>query len=97
MKSDATIQRKDRPYLYQHYSVLPYYQTSSGNAQGTMHKLVNSLIEALNENNKLPEYILLIPDRDLVLQIVNFVPGIVFIMEQMMRWIGKQFDRFITA
>ena len=75
----------------------PLYQASSGNADGTIHKLFNSIIEGLNESNILSDYILLLPDRDIILQLEHFHLGIGFVIEQCLNWLAKQLDRALSS
>ena len=80
MKTSADSQQS--PYVYQQFLIKPFYQTGMGSAPGTVHKLYNSLVEAFNKSHKLPHYILMVPDRDIILQLDYFAPGIGFIIEQ---------------
>ena len=84
------------PYIYQQYKVKPFYQASSGSATWTLYKLFNSLVGALNKESKLPEYILMLPDRHIILDINYYRPGIGFIIDRAMSWLGKQLDRAIS-
>ena len=85
------------PYVYQQFLIKPFYQTGMGSAPGTVHKLYNSMVEAFNKSHKLPHYILMVPDRDIILQLDYFAPGIGFIIEQTMEWLFKQIERLIEA
>ena len=93
----TSLDSQNWPYIYQHFQIKPFYQTGSGSAVGTIHKLYNSLVEALNKSHILPHYILVIPDRDIILQLDFFALGIGFIIEQMMEWLFKQVDHLIEA
>ena len=92
---NSAIQRGETPYIYEQYRVRPFYQPSSGNAQGTLHKLYNSVVEALNKDNKLPTYILMVPDRDIILQFIH-KREVHAIIDQGMAWLAKKIDHAIT-
>ena len=89
--------KKETPYLYQQYHIKPFYQASSGSASGTLFKIYNSVVEGLNSDNKLPEYIIVLLDRDIILDLDYFVPGTLFILHQEIKWLSKQLDRVLTA
>ena len=97
LKTEAIAANESIPYMYQQIHVHPFYQTSNGTAQGTLHKILNSVIEGLNESNKLPHYILILVDRDIILQLDYFVPGTFFILEQEMKWLTKEIDRCLSG
>ena len=87
---------KERPYIYQQYKIKHLFQPSSGTADGTMENLLKSFSEALNNDNVLPEYLLIIPDRDIILDINYFEPGTMYFIDQHLQWLARQFDRIIT-
>ena len=89
-------QENTTSYIYRQYKVKPFYQTSSGNASGALYKLYNSVVNALNKEDQLPEYIIMLPDHDVILHTDYFFPGIGFILERIMNWLGKQLDRALT-
>ena len=99
MKSEAKKNSQIRmPYIYEQFKVLPFYQKSSGTADGTLHNMFNSVVEALNQETYLPAYIILIPDRDLILQLDDFLqPRISLVLEEGLAWLVKQLDRAILG
>ena len=78
------------PYLYQQFQIKPLYQQSSGNAVGTLHKLYNSVVKGLNGDNRLPDYIFLFPDRDIILELNYFKPGKFSVLQELVDWLGKE-------
>ena len=85
------------PYLYQHYKITPFYQASSGSPAGTLQNVYNSLVEALNNENKLPEYIIFLLDCDLTLEMDFCCPVAVFVLEHLTHWLSKQVNHAISA
>ena len=69
------------PYIYKNFKVKPFYQPNAGDARGTLYKLYQSLVQALNKQNKLPDYIVMLIDRDIILQLDYFKPGVKYILE----------------
>ena len=66
--------KKDRNipplYIQEYYNVIPYYATSG--VPNAAARLVNSLVEALNERDRLPKFIIVMIDRDLIMNIDVF-------------------------
>ena len=95
IKQEANISHKPIPHIYDFYKITPYFQKSSGSTEGTLYKIYNSLVEGLNKENYLPHTVLLIPDRDLILQADFFQPGIGYVMGVQLDWLLKNIHRAI--
>ena len=67
----------------------PFYQAKSGGAENTIVNIYNLIVQALNTETKLPKYILILPDRDVILQMNFFKPGLLHLLEKCMAWLGK--------
>ena len=48
------------------------------------------MVEGLNKDNFLPEYIVIIPDRDIILELNYFKPGMVFVLDQLIKWLTQK-------
>ena len=93
MRSEAAVNRKDDPYLYQFFNVMIFYQKSNGKANSALMNIYNSLVEGLNKYARLPRFIIVIPDRDLIIQANHFSFGMNIIIEQQIKWLMKKFER----
>ena len=62
MTKRAKINKHSPPYIYEMFNINGYFAGIT--AKGPL-KLVNPLIDALNDDHHLPRYILFIPDKDL--------------------------------
>ena len=65
MKNAAILNKKSPPYLFDRYNVAAYFNTSSSPVKG-LACMINPLVEALNERQKLPRFLIIIPDKDIV-------------------------------
>ena len=67
-----TFRRQGKlPYLHRYFNVSAWYKNQLQDLDNpSVGRIHNSLIDALNVNNHLPKYIVVIPDRD-VLDSVN--------------------------
>ena len=68
-----------------------------GTPEGTLHKMYNSIVERLNKNNALLNVILMVPDRDVILQADFFQPGIFYVMHQQLRWLARNINRALEG
>ena len=63
MTKKAKIKKVNPPYMYEMFNINGYF--AGMGTQGPL-KLVNPLVDALNDDHHLPKYILFIPDKDLM-------------------------------
>ena len=82
------------PYLYEQYNVMPFY-LSALSPQPRVIRILNAFIDALNSTPKLPKYVLIIPDQDLMPGSKHLDYGVVHIMEQQLRWLFQQINKAI--
>ena len=64
MTKAARVAKKDPPYIFQMYNLTGYF--AGYGTKGSL-KLINPLIDALNDIHHLPEMIIVIPDIDLLM------------------------------
>ena len=66
-KSQAAMQKKSKPYLFEYYNLQPFYPGVGNMTRSILTRILNKLIEALNENrDHLPKYIIIALDKDLI-------------------------------
>ena len=95
MKTGAQIAGTSKLYLHESYNIDSYYQTFNNGVRG-LTRIINSLIEALNEHDHLPKYIIFIPDRDIIGAMGNFnftIAPIIF--DLCITWIIQQIEILI--
>ena len=69
--------RKDElPYLYKYFNVITLFTALNGSADGSLYRTFNALIEGFNENVKLPRYILMLLDCDVIVHTDFFTYGV---------------------
>ena len=82
-------------YLQEYYNVLPFYSTDG--EPRAVARIVNSLISGLNSRDRLPKYILMLIDRDILMDIDvldddDDVPSTLY---ENICWVVKQVDMHI--
>ena len=66
VEREAIAKELPKPYIFQHFNVKLFDLRAA--VEG-LARSINPLIEAFNENHRLPQYILVIPDKDILLNI----------------------------
>ena len=95
LKTGSKIQRKKPPYLFEMYNVLGYYQSVRSMVPG-LARILNSFIEGLNKRLRLPKYVIISLDKDLM-SLIRGRPefGIFEILTTTLEWLVKQISTLI--
>ena len=86
---------KAKTYLYQQYNVKTYYNVNSSASKGVAH-LLNPLLEALNDRARLPKYIIMIPDKDLIVESKSYGFGASYILGSAIYFIIRQTEMLLS-
>ena len=89
------MNKKRLPYLYQFFNVEVFYKISDGRTKNTLQNIYNALIEALNKTPKLPRFIFVVLDRDLLLNADHYRFGMHIILEDIIPWLIKKIEKAI--
>ena len=84
----------DIPYLFNNYNIAGWWLNLA--ARGIL-RLINPLVEALNECCRLPKFIVFIPDKDLIINMEanNFCAE--WVMGAILHYMIKQIDLYIEC
>ena len=84
-------------YAYDYYNVTLYFPSGTSTMRSVMAKLLNAAAEGLNQKEKLPKYVLLVLDGDLIKNLNFFAFGMTEMFEKAIDWLVKNlmkmFDR----
>ena len=78
-------------YMNEYYNMLPFIRTGESNC---IARIINSLIDALNERRRLPRFLLVILDHDIIDDADPFKVDLQF-MQRVINWLLKQIDLLI--
>ena len=84
----AKIKKLPQPYLLEFYNIKKFYNLSPG--VRVIARIINALIEAIDERQKLPRFLLVILDKDILADLDVYDPQIVRLIRQMVNWVVKQ-------
>ena len=88
------VNNSGRPYLHEFFNIRPTFHTSIS-VRSVMARMLNEIINALNEEVILPKYIIILPDKDLIEE-ANFGGfGCKVIFESMLHWIATNVERVL--
>ena len=94
MRYATKKKNKPPPYLFDHFNVRSYYLEYGSSIRGIARSL-HPLVAALNENDRLPKYLLVVPDNDLLISMQNKDIKSSMILGSMLHYIIRQMDMYL--
>ena len=91
----AKVEKKEPPFLHAYYNVNFFFEHPLSEVKYLETRIYNSFVEGLNNNEKLPKYILIILDKDMIEAIKNLDFGIKLSMERAVCWLIEHLDQAI--
>ena len=95
MRSKARVAKKNPPYLYEYYNVFGYYSTKSSGTRHTIGRILNTLIVGLNTRDRLPCYVVLMLDKDLIDDINVFGDEAEDEIVECIGWLFRQIEMYL--
>ena len=89
LQDKASQKQQPVPFIFKYFNVRGFY-TNKGVRSG-INRLLDPLVEALNKYHKLPKYLLIVPDKDLMSQL-NWDNNISISIGAAIHYIVKQTD-----
>ena len=81
--------------MQDYYNVTGYYYGSSNLLSSSTSRIINKLIEALNENDKLLHIIIIMMDKDVMADLKSYDYGASRNISNLVNWITRQYDIMI--
>ena len=97
MKNRAKISNRSVPFLFDYYNITCFTTNPLSVLTDTMTRIVNCVIKGLNESARLPRFIIVIPDLDVVRHVNEFGKGMTVVNRAAIKWIINQITRAVTA
>ena len=85
------------PYIQDTFNVYPYYDSASSGVKHSITRIVNSLIEAIKERRRLPKYLVVIIDLDMLRDVDVFDQSAAQIINELVRWLVRQVDMILRC
>ena len=93
LKNEQTSS-KDWSFVYQQYNVLQFNKSPLSSAP-RFARILNSFIEGLNAMPKLPKYIFVLPDSDIIEGTGYFDYGVMQMIEEQVQWLFQQMNKYV--
>ena len=91
----AVAVKTDRPFVYQYYNVKCYTANPHTKTSEVPARIINSVIKAMNDRNRLPRILVIIPDWDVVKYVNYFNFGFREIAEAIVEWMAASVTKSI--
>ena len=89
MRNNAVKNNKTVPFLFQSYNVSAYFNMISSSTRG-LARILNPLIQALNERPRLPKMIIVVPDKDIITDAKTYSFGSTYILGKALHYLVKE-------
>ena len=89
----TNIDPKTQLYIYAYYNVVLHFPGVSNRVKSLMARIINAMIKGLNSKEKLPKYLVVFIDKDLIEALDYFEYGITEALDECMLWMVKQTSR----
>ena len=96
IRQKAEHSNDNKTFLLQYYNVKNIYKKLSVGVKRTAARVINSLIDTLNQENKLPHFLVVILDKDVISDVDVLDGHASRIVADMIRWIVHQINMLIT-
>ena len=99
MKKEAWTAKKPLPYLYENFNVKCFTTDPRSMTKSILARIVNCFIKALNDATKLPKWVIIVPDGDVLKYIARgLIPGgAKRVSAGSLKWIITQMNRALEA
>ena len=86
IKTEAKLADKEQPFVFEHFNIRSFTSKPTAVTRSVPAKILNCLIKALNENNKMPKLIVIIPDWDLLKFFNHNTYGVMELTNEVVTW-----------
>ena len=97
MKTASQLQCKPIPYVYEQFNITFAYVNQTSYVRSIAAWILNALIQTFNRKNKLPMYIIMIPDKDIWDNIGYFQEGTSLIIKKVLGWLAREINGTING
>ena len=95
LRAKAVLDKVPKPYLYQYYNVIPKFPGINSNTRSTIARVFNEIVTALNERTRLPRYIFIILDKELLEAADHNNFGVHRIITELIEWMARNIDKTV--
>ena len=89
----ATIENKQAPFMHDYYDVSFQFTRPLSGIKYVETRIYNAIVDEMNSNQRLPKYILIAIDKDLIESLKSFDFGAQILMEDAVSWLVEKLDK----
>ena len=93
LRDSAKVRNKDPPFLFQQFNIHDY---CAGAAYSGIARMIHAFVQALNDRNRLAKYIIMVPDRDIVVSLLHKDIDSLYIMGAALHYLIRQIDIYLA-
>ena len=97
MDNTAIAEKTTRPFAFEYFNVKCYTANPASKVKEVPARLVNCIIKAMNDRARLPRYIVIIADADIVKFINYFNFGFRRIAEEHLQWMAATIKKEVNS
>ena len=97
MQEQAKANLKMQPYIYEYYNIMAFWNSPTLQGLRVIARVLNSFIEALNKGCRLPWFLLVVLDKDIIEGVRSFNFGTAKEILDNIKWLVKQIDVMIDC
>ena len=91
MNKYAIRNRSKPPYLYGFYNIFGYFQNKISSVRG-IARIYNAFLEGMNNRKRLPRFIIMVMDKDFIVNVNYFAYSVSEVMENMMELLTSKIN-----
>ena len=93
IRSDAIAERRQSPYIYDYYNIF-CWTTPVTTVRSVPAKILNSFTEGLNNIHRMPKYVIIMPEND-ILNGLNYSNQLISNIEAQVKWLIENVGKVI--
>ena len=94
-RAKAVLDKKVKPYLYEYYNIIPRFPATNSVIRSTLARIFNEFVSAMNDRTRLPRYVIMLLDKELVESADHNNFGIQKILTEMVSWLARNIDKVV--
>ena len=94
---ELQTRRNTEVYLQQSYNLCTYFENPTSMERNAITRILNSLAAALNERIRLPKFVIMFPDIDILSTIHYYEFAMPLTFHICLEWLFKQVDHFFAG
>ena len=97
MTEETIKNKKTPPYIEEEFNVCSLYTDVFNQTKSTAARIYNCVVEEMNTRHRLPKYIVVVPDRDVITNGDDFGKDAPVLLYTLLRFLVKNINKVVDA